>query len=107
MKKGEQGKVGLKPFIGGKNMLVQSHEAEIEQYLKSKGVTKCPTVCLSKTTASISAYDKRILNRHQEIQNRYAEQRKKQEFMKYAFFFCLGAFIAALTHLGINPDLSP
>ncbi len=68
---------------------------EIEKHILLNGVIKCPTVCLSKTTANTSAHDRRTLRLHHEKQIRLANIRHKKEILK-VFFFFVGLVIGQL-----------
>jgi hypothetical protein len=63
---------------------------EIAEYLAIKGVTRCPTVCLNKTTAKTSRDDRRVLKAHQEKQNEFAEERRKRLYLGRFTFFWFG-----------------
>jgi hypothetical protein len=39
------------------------YDAAVAAFMRSKGVTRCPTVCLSPTQASVSAVDRERLQR--------------------------------------------
>lgn len=40
------------------------HQAEVDAYIRDQGVTRCPTACVSHTTASLTAADRAALERH-------------------------------------------
>ena len=41
------------------------YEAAVAEFLRKKGVTRCPTVCLVPTHTAISADDRTALNRRE------------------------------------------
>ncbi len=51
---------------------------EIEQYIAIHGITRCPTVCLAKTTGIyIDTEDIKILNKHNTHQNLIKEIKER------------------------------
>jgi hypothetical protein len=48
-------------------MSKQDYEAAIAAFIRTKGVTRCPTACVSPTQSQISASDREALRRHAAI----------------------------------------
>jgi len=63
---------------------------QIAEYIINKGVTKCPTVCLNKTTANTSAQERKLLRKHQEIQKKKADAFFTKTFYGKMFYFLIG-----------------
>ncbi|MGD9618269.1 MAG: hypothetical protein AB7H90_24350 [Alphaproteobacteria bacterium] len=55
----------------------------VAEFLKQKGVTRCPTVCLAPTRASVSDADRVALRSHAEIREavRRARRREMQQIV--------------------------
>lgn len=71
----------------------------IAEHLVLKGVTKCPTACLAKTTANNKLEERRLLRKHQEEQNKRAETRFKSTFYGKMIWYLLGVgFIPTLEY---------
>jgi hypothetical protein len=49
-------------------MSKQDYEAAVAAFIRAKGVTRCPTACVSPTQSIISDGDRAALRRHAEIQ---------------------------------------
>lgn len=62
----------------------------IAKYIAIHGVSKCPTVCLNKTTATTNKNDRKILKRHQDKQTVLAEKRFKETFYRKILFMLIG-----------------
>jgi hypothetical protein len=67
-----------------------NHEAVIAEYIRTKGVTRCPTACVVPTQASVNAADRVALKE-------YAVERDRQRREK----------AAARARLLWSVDLSP
>jgi hypothetical protein len=51
------------------------YEAAVAAFMRSKGVTRCPTACLSATQASVSAVDReRLQKQAAELETRRLER---------------------------------
>jgi hypothetical protein len=46
------------------------YEAVIAEFIRTKGITRCPTACVSPTQASINAADQAALEKHAVTQER-------------------------------------
>ena len=44
---------------------ISEHDAAVAAFIRNKGITRCPTVCLVRTQASVSAADRATLQRHE------------------------------------------
>ena len=42
------------------------YEAAVAEFIRSKGITRCPTVCLAETQGSVAAADRAALRRRAE-----------------------------------------
>lgn len=63
-----------------------TEQQQIQQYLETHEVTKCPTVCATPVRGiRISEWDKYLLNRHQRLQDKIKEL-KKQLFKQGPFY---------------------
>ena len=51
------------------------HQAEVEAYIRDQGVTRCPTACVTHTTASPTAADRAALERHAAWRERMRRER--------------------------------
>jgi hypothetical protein len=47
-------------------MSQSEYEAAVAEFIRSKGVTRCPTVCLAETQGSVTAADQAALRRRAE-----------------------------------------
>jgi hypothetical protein len=58
--------------------MLQDCEAEIAAFIRTKGVTRCPTACAAPTQASVNASDRAALReRSERIEARRAEKARK------------------------------
>lgn len=71
----------------------------IAEFLATHEVTKCPTVCLVKTTGKISKEERQTLRRHQKKQNSLADDRFKRMFHMKMVYFTLGLLFIPLVRL--------
>ncbi|HVH75785.1 MAG TPA: hypothetical protein VM755_12805 [Stellaceae bacterium] len=51
------------------------HQAEVDAYIRDQGVTRCPTACVTHTTASPTAADRAALERHAAWRERMRRER--------------------------------
>ncbi|HEV2301713.1 MAG TPA: hypothetical protein VGR91_09115 [Stellaceae bacterium] len=51
------------------------HSAEVDAYIRNQGVTRCPTACVTQTTASPTAADRAALERHAAWRERLRRER--------------------------------
>jgi hypothetical protein len=51
------------------------HQAEVDAYIRDQGVTRCPTACVTHTTASLTAADRAALERHAAWRERLRRER--------------------------------
>jgi hypothetical protein len=54
-----------KPFGPVPTMSPGEYEAAVAAFIRSKGVTRCPTACLVRTQASVPAADRVALERYE------------------------------------------
>lgn len=63
----------------------QDYEAAVTAFMRTKGVTRCPTVCASPTQASITEADRSTLRRLNEEREARREERKRRKLAIYCF----------------------
>jgi hypothetical protein len=51
------------------------HQAEVDAYIRDQGVTRCPTACVTHTTASLTAADRAALEQHAAWRERLRRER--------------------------------
>ena len=58
-------------------MSKQEYEAAVAAFLSKKGITRCPTACVSPTQTDVSMKDREALQQHAEMleQQRLAKSR--------------------------------
>ena len=66
-------------------MTQQEHDAAVAAFIRSKGVTRCPTVCVVPTHASVAESDRQTLRARDEQVDARREQRKLREAAMYRF----------------------
>jgi len=44
---------------------ISEHDAAVAAFIRHSGITRCPTVCLVRTQASVSAADQAALQQHE------------------------------------------
>jgi hypothetical protein len=54
-----------KPIITSPGMSSSEYEAAVAAFIRTKGVTRCPTVCVIRTQASVPAADRAELRRYE------------------------------------------
>jgi hypothetical protein len=54
-----------KPFPTAATMSSSEYEAVVAAFIRSNGVTRCPTACLVRTQASVPAADRAALERYE------------------------------------------
>lgn len=59
--------------------------AAIAAFIRSKGVTRCPTVCAVPTQASVDAADRRVLERRDAEREARREERRLRDVAVYRF----------------------
>lgn len=63
-------------------MSPNSYEAEIAAFIRSRGVTRCPTACAAPTHASGSPADREALRRRAERFDKVREQKARQAWTR-------------------------
>ncbi|HVB14969.1 MAG TPA: hypothetical protein VNF04_00390 [Stellaceae bacterium] len=63
----------------------QEHDAAVAAFIRRKGVTRCPTVCVVPTRASVAEADRQTLRARDEQLQARREQRKLREVAMYRF----------------------
>lgn len=63
----------------------QDYEAAVAAFMRTKGVTRCPTVCASPTQASINEADRSVLRRLNEEREARRQQDKLRKVAIYRF----------------------
>lgn len=63
-------------------MSPQQTEAAIAAFLRTKGVTRCPTACVAPTHASANASDRATLRRLAEREEARIAERKHQAWLR-------------------------
>jgi hypothetical protein len=53
----------------------QASEAAIAEFIRTRGVTRCPTACVSPTQGSVTPHDRAALNEHAESRDRVRRAR--------------------------------
>jgi hypothetical protein len=58
-------------------MSKQEYEAAVAAFIRKKGITRCPTACVSPTQTEVSERDREALRQHAEVleQQRLAKYR--------------------------------
>jgi hypothetical protein len=59
-----------KPIPTTPAMSSAEYEAAVTAFIRSKGVTRCPTACLVRTQASVPATDRAALERYEALRAR-------------------------------------
>lgn len=60
------------------------YEAAVAAFIRTRGITRCPTACVVRTQASVSPADREALQqRAAEIENRRTRHRSRQPFARY------------------------
>jgi hypothetical protein len=59
-------------------MSPQDDEAAIAAFLRTRGVTRCPTACAAVTHASVSVVDREALRRRAEYREALHDQKLRQ-----------------------------
>jgi hypothetical protein len=54
-----------KPTLTPPTMSPGEYEAAVTAFIRDKGVTRCPTACLVRTQASVSAADRAALDQYE------------------------------------------
>ena len=76
-------------------MIQPEYEAALSKFLRSKGVTRCPTACAAATDGRVADADKTALRDHQAI-------REASRLAKLGFFRQARAALSVAS-LTINP----
>ena len=58
-------------------MNAQEHEAAVAAFIRAKGVTRCPTVCVVPTQASVAEPDRAALRRRADAIEAQREERHR------------------------------
>jgi hypothetical protein len=54
-----------KPVLSAPAMSPGEYEAAVAAFIRNRGVTRCPTACLARTQASVSAADRAALEQYE------------------------------------------
>jgi hypothetical protein len=65
--------------------LTRDEAAAIAAFIRSKGVTRCPTVCAVPTQASVSAADRQLLRQRDAEHEERREERRLHDVAAYRF----------------------
>jgi hypothetical protein len=60
------------------DMNEQEHEAAVAAFIRAKGVTRCPTVCVVRTQGSVAEADRAALRRRDDAIEAQREERHRQ-----------------------------
>jgi hypothetical protein len=63
-------------------MLQSDFDAEITAFIRSKGVTRCPTVCLAPTQGATAAADRDALRHRAEQREAAREERARTQWLR-------------------------
>ena len=68
--------------ITGPNDIDQNNEAAIAEFIRTRGVTRCPTACVLPTQGAITAHDRAALDEYAEARDqlRRARAARKSAF---------------------------
>ena len=53
------------PILTPQGMSSREYEAAVASFIRNRGVTRCPTACLVRTQASVSAADRAALEQYE------------------------------------------
>ena len=71
-----------------------NHEAVIAEYIRTKGVTRCPTACVVPTQASVNAADRAALEEYAVERDR---QRREKAAARSRLFWSVDLSLSAST----------
>jgi hypothetical protein len=60
---------------GRESTVLSDHEAVIAEFIRTKGITRCPTACVLPTQGSIDVADRVALEKHAVAQERMRQAR--------------------------------
>lgn len=63
-------------------MIELDREAQIAAFIRSKGVTRCPTACVLPTQARVSAADREALQAFEAAREQRRQQKFAEEFRR-------------------------
>ncbi len=66
-------------------MTQQEYEAAVAAFIRTKGVTRCPTACAVPTQASVAEPDRQALRRRAEQIEAEREEKKLRQAVMYRF----------------------
>jgi hypothetical protein len=67
--------IGMPSNDKEERMPASEYEAAVAAFIRSKGVTRCPTACATPTQASVPVADRVALRRYQAAKDRRREQK--------------------------------
>jgi hypothetical protein len=76
--------ISILPLMGAE-MTQQDYDAAIAAFVRTKGVTRCPTACAVPTQASVAETDRQALRRRAEEHEAKREERKLREAAIFRF----------------------
>ena len=66
-------------------MTQQEHEAAVAAFIRTKGITRCPTACAVPTQASVAEADRLALRQRDERREARRAERRLREVVRYRF----------------------
>ncbi len=63
-------------------MTQQEHEAAVAAFIRAKGVTRCPTVCVVRTQGSVAEADRAALRQRDDEIEAQREERRHQAALR-------------------------
>jgi hypothetical protein len=79
--------------------VIYNHEAVIAEYIRTKGVTRCPTACVVPTQGSVDKADRAALEEYAVERDR---QRREKAAARVRLFFSIEASLSATGLPGQN-----
>ena len=63
-------------------MTQQEHEDAVAAFIRAKGVTRCPTVCVVQTQASVAEGDRAVLRQYEEQREATRTERQRRAALR-------------------------
>jgi hypothetical protein len=60
-------------------MSQSEYEAAVAEFIRTKGITRCPTVCAARTQGSVSSADREVLRRRAAEAEKIRLRRRPQD----------------------------
>ena len=64
-------------------MTKQEQDAAVAAFIRARGITRCPTVCVLPTHASIAEADRLALRRREEQRDALREERRQRQAFRF------------------------